>query len=153
MAQVVKSAYANGNTVDWVMKPCNDSIIECKNGRVEFTIPDGLSLTGPSDDDSTIINVPSGFYDRETTTWFTGDLDPKTCTPNASFTFTVDNIDLADPDDHRFLVVATFVTSCDETVTADNTNTLIINIVEDCENINLTVSETPDQNSSDLSVS
>jgi len=151
--QVVKSASVNGDAVDWIIKPCNDSTIECKNGRVEFTIPSGMSMTGPSDEDSTIINVPVGFYDRDTTTWYFGDLAAKTCTPTATFTLTVDNTTLADPEDLRFIIIATFITTCDETTSSDNTNTLIINIVDDCTNVQLSVSTTPNQNSSDITVS
>lgn len=151
--QVIKSVSVNGDEVTWVLRACNDSSIMCYNGKVAIDIPEGVSITGPSSQDSTIINVPVGVYDREDDIWYVGDLEAKKCTPVATFEFTVDNIELADPEEDRFLVVAEFTTSCDEDITADNTNTLVINVVDDCTNVNLSVSDSSPENSADLTVS
>ena len=153
MAQVIKKVTANGDQATWVLKVCNDSSIKCHNGKVTFTIPNGVSLTGPSNLNSTVINVPHGYYDNVGKIWYLGDLESQTCSDEASFEFTVDNITLADPLDDRFTITAVFTTSCEETVTSDNTSTLIIEVVDDCENISLSMTSSVSPTSADLSLS
>lgn len=153
MPQSVKKVSANGDIVNWILQPCNDSNIKCHNAKITFTIPNGVSLTGVSDQNSTVINVPSGYYDNTDKIWYIGDLDKNTCADQAPFEFTVDNITLADPLDDRFTITAVFTTSCEETVTSDNTSTLIIEVVDDCENISLSMTSSVSPTSADLSLS
>lgn len=153
--QVIKYVTANGDTVTWTLKPCNDSDITCQNAQVTLTIPEGVSLTGPLiAENSTVIAVPSGYFDNSADKWYIGDLDANTCASPVSFEFTVDNIELKDID-NRFFVVAEFTSACEEDITADNTNTLVIEVQDDCANINLSISNSDDSSpdSVDLSIS
>jgi hypothetical protein len=150
----VKKVTANGDKVTWSLQPCNDSNIKCSMGKVTFTIPDGVTLSGPSDPDSTVIDVSQGVFDNSNDTWLIGDLDPKQCAPVTTFEFTVDNISLANPEDDRFIVTAVFTTSCEETISSDNTNSLVIEVTDGCENINLSMTPSASSNNSvDLSIS
>ncbi len=153
MPQTVKKVSTNGTVVDWILQPCNASNIKCHNGKITFTIPNGVSITGPSDQNSTVINVPTGYYDNTTKIWHIGDLEKETCSDRAPFEFTVDNITLANPLDDRFTIIAVFTTSCEETITSDNTNTLIIEVVDSCENISLSMTSSVSPTSADLSLS
>jgi len=136
---LIKYVTADGDKVSFTIKPCNQSSIKCNNGKVTFTIPAGVSMTGPSAIDSTIINVPVGFFNSIEKVWYTGDLNANTCTPDATFEFTVDDISLADAETDRFTILAVFTTSCEETTTADNTISMIIEVADECQNINLSI--------------
>lgn len=143
----------NGDTAEYPLVLENLSTSDCFNAKIVFSIPSGVRLTGPSDQGSSFINVPQGFYSSSDTTWYYGDLLAGKKIEH-SFTFTVDDISLADADDNdRFLVTATLTTSCTESNSANNVDSLIIEVQDPCTQISLSIgTEGTTTSSADLSI-
>lgn len=136
MSQVNKQVNANGDVVNHTLTVSGDDVRTCSNVVITFTIPNGVSLTGPSDAGSSIINVPKGFYNTTTDKWHVGDLAAGESVSN-TFEFTVDDIGLADVDD-TFTLTFTGTSSCTEAASADNSSILIITVVEECTQVVIT---------------
>lgn len=138
MSVVVKSAQQNGDIVVWTINVTNPSINTCLNNKVVFTIPTGVSITGPTDPGFTEINVPQGSFDGTTKTWWIGDLPPSSDL-SVDFEFTVDDISQADTLTGYFEISADLTSSCVETSTANNMSELVIKIGPACDDDNLSI--------------
>lgn len=151
--QVLKQVSTNGDKVDWpAFEVCGDQFQKCFNAKVTLTLPDGVSLVGPSDPNSSIIKVPEGYYNVSEDIWYVGDVDAGYCTDSISFEIQVDDISQADPVDNRFIVTAVLTSSCVETSTSDNSQVLVIEVKDACENIDLSIGENLESGSTDLSI-
>jgi hypothetical protein len=154
MSSVVREVTANGDTANINVTVNGDQFSICHNTQVAFTIPSGVSLTGPSVAGSTEITVPQGYYNLSNDIWYVGDLAVSQQLLN-NFEFTVDDISLKDPNDNRFLVVITLTSSCTETNTTDNVTTLVIEVVDPCTQVTLSIGVDEDAtspSSADLSI-
>ncbi len=151
---ITKTVTANGDKVNWNLVISGDSLIICQNAQTAFVIPSGVSLTGLSDVGSSIINVPQGFYNLTNNIWFIGDLAIGQQL-NVTFEYTVDDITLKDPNDNRFLVTAQLTSSCAENPTTDNLSTLVIEVIDPCTQVSLSIGVDDDAtatSSADLSI-
>lgn len=154
MSSVIKQVTANGDTVDFKLTVNGDQFDVCENAKVTFTIPNGVSLSGPSPAGSTEITVPKGYYNLSTNVWHIGDLAVMEQI-EITFEFTVDNINLKDSNDDRFIVIMTLSSACTEQSASDNTTTLVIEVVDPCTQVSLSIGATTDAtsaSSSDLSI-
>lgn len=141
---LVKNVQQNGDTVEWTLNVCGDDYVKCYNVQVAFTIPTGVRLTGPLEENSTLISVARGFYKKDTNIWFLGDLKKTECVLS-SFTFTVDDIELAE--DGRFIVTAVLTSSCTDGGAEDNNVSMIINVTEDCDGCGISITTDNSSNS------
>lgn len=149
----VKTVTANGQSVDFIITVNGDQFEVCHNAKVVLTMPSGISLTGPSNSGSTIINVPQGFYKLTNDTWYIGDLTIAQKLEN-TFEFTVDDVDLKGVD-NRFLISAVLTSACTESSSTDNTATLVIEVVDPCTQVSLSIGVDDDAtatSSSDISI-
>jgi hypothetical protein len=154
MSSVVKEVTANGEKVSFTVVVNGDPYEICYNAQVALTIPDGVTISGPSNAGSSIINVPVGFFKSSDKTWYMGDLAAGAQVQN-TFEFTVNNIELVDENDNRFLVVATLTSACTETDATDNVTILTIEVVDPCTQVSLSIGVDDDAtsvSSSDLSI-
>lgn len=155
MASVVKYVTANGQTVDFKTTVNGDQFEICPNARVAFTIPSGVTIEGPSDAGSSIINVPQGFFNNSNKTWYLGDLAAGAKVEN-TFQFIVNNIALASEDDNRFLITATLTSACTEDDTSDNVMVYVIEVVDPCTQVTLSIGVDSDDatatSSADISI-
>lgn len=135
----------NGDKVNWAVKVCNSLATSiAKNARLVLTIPNGVSLTGPSDEGSSVINVEKGIFDETINKWYLGDFAPGECVTQI-FEITIDDVNLAISD--IFTLTAALTGDCTEVTIEDNTDTLSIEIVDPCELVELTIiptAATPD---------
>lgn len=150
---ITKTVVADGETVDWSPNvKHNGSGVDCKNAKLTFNIPSGVRLIGPTDEGSTKINVPQGYYSITDKVWYIGDLSDGKSIPSI-FDFIVDDIALADPNDNSFIVTATLTTSCAESNTSNNTDVFKIEVVDPCTQISLSIgSGSSESQSVDLSI-
>jgi len=132
-----KSVIQDGDIVTWSVTVTNTSETDCKDTKVVFTIPAGVSLTGPSSGGLPEILVSKGSYDSATNTWWLGDVKAGQAHVT-DFEFTVDDITLTDPIDGYFTVTAVMTSICTED-TADNTTHLVITVALGCEDVILSV--------------
>ena len=132
-----KSVIQNGDVVVWKVTVTNTSTGDCKETRVVFTIPAGVSLTGPSLGGFPEILVNKGSYDPLTNTWWLGEVKAGE-SYSEDFEFTVDDITLTDPVDGYFTVTGVMSSVCTEDE-ADNTTHLVIKVALGCEDVQLSV--------------
>lgn len=82
----------NGELVKWTIKVINTSSVNsCFNSYVDFTIPSGVSLSGPSDEGSSSIKVDNGVYNLSFDRWYLGEIKPGQ-EIEQEFQFTVDDV-------------------------------------------------------------
>jgi len=146
-----KTVAVTGDTVHWTIAISNESDELCYDASVEFTIPDGISISGPSDSGSSAINVERGAFDPVNDIWHVGKMNPWEKV-ETNFIIRVDNIDSVDPDLGKFILEALATSSCLEENCCDNTTFLVLDIGEapDCADISIGEEEQP---SSDYDIS
>lgn len=132
-----KSVIQDGDTVIWTVTVTNTSEVDCKDTKVVFTIPAGVTLTGPSSGGLPEILVSKGSFDPVTNTWWLGDVKAGEA-HSTDFEFTVDDITATDPIDGYFTVTAVMTSICTED-TSDNTTHLVITVGLGCESVDLSV--------------
>lgn len=145
MSVTKKSAQQNGDQVVWTIDITNPSTNTCRDTRVVFTVPNGVSLTGPSDPGFVEINVPQGSFDRITNTWWIGELLPGAAL-QLLLEITVDDIALADPLNGYFIVTGDLTSLCNESSTTDNKIELIIAIGALCDDDVLSIGSGEESN-------
>lgn len=133
----------NGDTHTWVLEAENESNVKCYSAKIEFVIPAGVSLIGPSIEGSTGITVPKGAYNPVSKTWFIGDMEALQKI-EAPFTFRVDDIDLIDPIEKWFEITATISSSCIDPEDCDNVTHLLLQSTGPCLPIDLSAGPEPE---------
>lgn len=129
-----KSVIQDGDIVTWNVLVKNDSVAKCNDTKVVFTIPAGVSMTGPASGGFPEILVSKGSYNSGTNEWWVGEMDPGETT-TTGFQLTVDDITLTDPIDGYFTVTAVMTSTC----TGTDTVHLVIKVALGCEDVMLTV--------------
>lgn len=150
MNVVKKAAKENGDVVTWKLEIENPTTLTCRDVKVVFTIPDGVSLTGPSDVGYIEILVPQGAYDRSTDTWWVGILEAG-AKREVILEFTVDDVTKADTLTGYFEIKALLDTACTDSNSSDDLSELVIAIGTDCVSGTLTIGEGTESNV-DLSI-
>ena len=133
-----KRVQANGDIETWKIKICGDTVRNCLGVKAVFTLPTGISLTGPAISGSTGIDVPVGSFNPTSKTWFIGELKAGSCTDEVEFEFTVDDITQAVDD--KFTISVNLSSDCAEGVISDNDLEVEIEVGDECIEINLSVS-------------
>lgn len=140
---IVKAVQQDGDTVTWTIEVANPSVNPCKDTRVVFTIPTGVSLTGPAEGGFPEIVVPQGSFDASTNTWWIGEIGPGV-TLSVDFIFTVDDITQADPLTGYFELAANITSLCNETDETDNLVELVIKVGQACDDDVLSIGDGED---------
>lgn len=138
----LKYVQNNGDTVTWTLKVTNTSNVTCHGTQVAFTIPTGVSLSGPLGSNGISISVPVGSYNPTSKIWFIGDLAANSSTPSVDWEFTVDDISQASALDSSFIVTALVSSRCDDEDETNNDFELMIKVGEECYDISITVGAT-----------
>lgn len=135
MSVAKKYAQANGDTVIWTIDIENPTNFLCRDVKVVFTIPDGITLSGPSDEGYDEILVPQGAYDRSTDTWWVGILETA-AKRSVDLEFTVDDISKADTLTGYFELKAVLSSGCNAQT---STSELVIAIGNGCDDGDLKI--------------
>jgi len=132
----VKAIYADGDVRTWVVEVKNESNYKCYNVQVQFTIPNGISLTGPAIAGSSSVSVIKGVYNPTTKIWYVGDMNANQIL-ESPFEFTVDDITLVDVTENHFEVKGVISSSCIDEDTCDNTAYLLLQPGGVCKPVDL----------------
>ena len=146
----VKLVQNNGDKVTWTFKITNNSNIDCFGVSVVFTIPSGVTLTGPLSSNNVSISVPTGSYNPTSTTWFIGSLPANTSTQSVDWEFTVNDISMANELDDSFIITAVVNSRCGDEDSTNNDLELMITVGEECYEIDISVGN-PDTSTLDSS--
>jgi hypothetical protein len=129
----------DGDKVTWKLKITNLSNVNCFGTQIVFTIPTGVSLTGPLGTNGVSISVPKGSFNPTSNTWFIGEISANSSSDSVEWEFTVDDITQANELDDSFIIEAVVTSRCGDENSVDNTLELMITVGEDCSQINITL--------------
>jgi hypothetical protein len=130
---IAKNITKDGDKITWRLRVCGDGNVNCSGAELEFIIPDGLSLSGPSVFGSTSIIVPKGSFNPTEKVWYVGELKKATCTEYVDFEFIVTDITKIDPIDESFILTAKLTSRCSPEVNyVNNESELLILARQNC---------------------
>lgn len=125
-----------GDQVNWEVSAINEASFGCPDGKITFTIPDGVRMIGPRNAPHVDIAPHVGAYDPVNTVWIIGDL-PANSTISEIFQFEVTDISKATQG--GFEIKAEVSSGCRDDVLSDNIAILSLSTIYPCIDASISI--------------